>query len=142
MSINNKYNLVAESTQSTVVAEYVSDSKRTTTYQSEAELERAFIEQLENQAYEYIAVTKEEDLIVNLRKQLEKLNNYSFSDTEWERFFMGEIANPNQSIEEKTATIQEDHIKNLIRDDGSVKNVYLIDKQNIHNNTADRKSVV
>ena len=136
MSINNKYNLVAESTQSTVVAEYVSDSKRTTTYQSEAELERAFIEQLENQAYEYIAVTKEEDLIVNLRKQLEKLNNYSFSDTEWERFFVGEIANPNQSIEEKTATIQEDHIKNLIRDDGSVKNVYLIDKQNIHNNTA------
>lgn len=134
MSINTKYSLVAESTQSTVVAEYVSDSKRTAAYQSEAELERAFTLQLENQAYEYISITKEEDLIINLRKQLEKLNNYSFSDTEWERFFVGEIANPNQSIEEKTATIQEGHIKNLIRDDGSVKNVYLIDKQNIHNN--------
>lgn len=136
MSINNRYNLIAESTQSTVVAEYVSDSKRTATYQSEAELERAFIEQLENQAYEYIAVTKEEDLIVNLRKQLEKLNNYSFSDTEWERFFVGEIANPNQSIEEKTGTIQENEVKNLYGDDGKFKrNIILLDKKNIHNNT-------
>lgn len=135
MSANNKYNLVAENTQSTVVAEYLPDAKRVSHYQSEADLERAFIKQLETQAYEYVTLTKEEDLVLNLRKQLEKLNGFDFTDTEWERFFVSELANPNQSIEEKTATIQEDHIKNLTRDDGSVKNIYLIDKQNIHNNS-------
>lgn len=135
MSNNNKYDLVAESTQSTVVAEYIPDVKRVSNYQSEAELEHAFIEQLKTQAYEYVSITSEEDLVINLRKQLEKLNDFTFTDTEWERFFVGEIANPNQSIEEKTGTIQEDHIKNLTRDDGSIKNIYLIKKDNIHDNS-------
>lgn len=135
MSVNNKYNLVAENTQSTVVAEYIPDVKRVAHYQSEADLERAFIEQLKTQAYEYVTITSENDLTINLRKQLEKLNNFSFSDTEWDRFFVSEIANPNQSIEEKTATIQEDHVKNLTRDDGSIKNIYLIKKDNIHDNS-------
>lgn len=135
MAENNKYNLVAESTQSTVVGEYVPDTKRVAYYQSEAELEKAFIKQLEDQAYEYIAITSEEDLILNLRKQLEKLNNITFSDTEWENFFVSVIANPNQNIEEKTAIIQEDHTKVLNRDDGTFKNVDLIDKKNIHNNS-------
>ena len=131
----NQYNLVAENIQSTVVAEYVSDVKRITRYQSEADLEDAFIEQLKTQGYEYITITSENDLILNLRQQLEKLNGFSFSDSEWNRFFVSEIANSNQSIEEKTATIQEDHIKNLTRDNGSIKNVYLIKKDNIHDNS-------
>jgi type I restriction enzyme R subunit len=135
MSVNNKYNLVAESTQSTVVAEYIPDAKRVSNYQSEAELERAFIEQLKTQAYEYVAITSEDDLVINLRKQLEKLNDFTFSDTEWDHFFVSEIANPNQSIEEKTSTLQENHIKNLTRDDGSTKNIYLIKKDNIHDNS-------
>lgn len=134
MPQKNKYNLVAENSQSTVVAEYTPEKKRAEQYQSEADLERAFIEQLEAQAYEYLPITSEDDLITNLRKQLEKLNDYQFTDKEWERFFTGEIANPNQSIEEKTATIQEDHIKNLVRDDGSTKNIYLLRKDNIHDN--------
>ncbi len=134
MPINNKYNLVAENTQSTVVAEYTPEKIRATNYQSEADLEKAFISQLESQAYEYIRITSEADLIVNLRQQLEKLNEFTFSDAEWERFFTSTLANPNQSIQDKTATIQEDYIKNLIRDDGSVKNIYLIKKDTIHDN--------
>ncbi|MFA5029624.1 MAG: type I restriction endonuclease subunit R [Patescibacteria group bacterium] len=134
MLVKKKYNLVAESTQSTVVAEYIPDAKRVAHYQSEAELEKAFIKQLETQAYEYIAITSENDLILNLRKQLEKLNGFIFTDNEWEHFFASELANPNQSIEEKTATVQEDHVKNLTRDDGSTKNIYLIKKDNIHDN--------
>ncbi len=102
------------------------------TYQSEAELERAFIEQLEAQAYEFLPITSEADLVRNLRKQMERLNDFTFSDAEWERFFTGEIANPNQSIAEKTATIQENYIKNLKLDDGTVKNVYLLRKDKIH----------
>ena len=134
MSVNNKYNLVVENPQSTVVAEYSPEKKRAEQYQNEAELESAFIEQLESQAYEYLLITDETDLIANLRTQLERLNDYNFSDSEWKRFFAGELANPNQSIEEKTVTIQENHIKNLTRDDGSVKNIYLLREDNIHNN--------
>jgi type I restriction enzyme R subunit len=134
MSTNSKYNLVAENPQSTVVAEYTPERVRAEHYQSEAGLEKAFITQLETQAYEYLTITSEADLIVNLRVQLEKLNDITFTDTEWEQFFASEIANPNQGIEEKTATIQEDHIKNLTRDDGSIKNIYLIKKDNIHDN--------
>ena len=134
MSVSNKYSLVVENPQSTVVAEYSPERKRAEQYQSEAELESAFIEQLESQAYEYLPITDETDLIANLRTQLEKLNDYNFSSNEWKRFFTGELANPNQSIEEKTATIQEDYIKNLTRDDGSVKNIYLLRKDNIHDN--------
>jgi type I restriction enzyme R subunit len=115
--------------------EYGARKKRAEQYQSEAELEQAFIEQLELQAYERLSISSEEGLKQNLRKQLEKLNDYSFSDSEWEQFFVGELANPNQSIIEKTTTIQEDHIKNLTRDDGTVKNIYLLDKQSIHNNS-------
>ncbi len=135
MPINNKYNLVAENSQSTVVAEYVSDGKRVAHYQSEAELERALVKQLETQAYEYLPITSEATLVVNLRKQLEKLNNFEFTDLEWERFFVNELANPNQSIEDKTTTIQEDNTKVLKRDDGTFKNIDLIDKKNIHNNS-------
>ncbi len=130
----NKYNLVAENSQSTVVAEYTPDKKRSKNYQSEAELESAFIELLKTQAYDYLTITSEDDLISNLRKQLEKLNGFEFSDSEWSQFFESEIANPNQGIEEKTETIQEDYIKNLTRDDGTVKNVYLLKKDNIHDN--------
>ncbi len=135
MPNNNKYNLVAESTQSTVVSEYVPDKKRVAHYQSEAELEKAFIKQLETQAYEYLKITSENELVLNLRQQLEKLNNFTFSDIEWEKFFVSVIANPNQSIEEKTTTIQEDSTKILDRDDGTFKNIDLIDKKNIHNNS-------
>jgi type I restriction enzyme R subunit len=129
------YNTIAENPQSTVVAEYAAEYRTAKAYQSEAELERAFIDQLQSQAYEYLSITTEADLVLNLRQQLEKLNDFTFSDSEWERFFTGEIANPNQSIAEKTATIQEDHIKNLKRDDGTVKNVYLLRKDKIHENS-------
>lgn len=43
MPSNKKYNLVAENPQSTVVAEYIPAYRVAKTYQSEAELERAFI---------------------------------------------------------------------------------------------------
>jgi type I restriction enzyme, R subunit len=130
----DKYTLVAENTESTVVTEFQSHFRRETSYQTEADLEKAFIDQLQTQAYEYLTITTEGELINNLRKQLETLNGYLFSDKEWEQFFKSKIANQNIGIEEKTAIIQEDHIQLLTRDDGTVKNTYLIDKANIHNN--------
>jgi len=131
---NKDINLIAQNPQSTVVAEFIPSAKRAENYQSEDALEKEFIEQLQKQAYEYIKINKEEDLITNLREQLEKLNGYTFSDKEWQYFFEKEIANSKQGIEEKTITIQEDHIKILKCDNWTEKNIYLLDKVNIHNN--------
>ncbi len=130
----SSYKVVAESSDTTVVTEYQSNNKKENVYQSEADLEKAFIEQLKQQAYSYLNIKTEEDLITNLRRQLELLNDYKFTDNEWERFFKDKIANQNTGIEEKTAIIQEDHIQLLNCDNNTTKNIYLIDKNNIHNN--------
>lgn len=128
------YDLVAASSESTVVAEYAAEYVAGVAYQSEAELERELIGILGAQAYEYLPVTSEAGLIANLRAQLEALNDIQFSDGEWERFFNERIAGANDGIVEKTIRIQEDYVQLLTRDDGSVKNISLIDKTNIHNN--------
>lgn len=128
------FNIVAQTTENTVVTEYEPVKARSTGYQSEAALEKEFIRMLTDQGYEYLAIHHEKDLIANLRIQLEKLNNYQFSESEWDRFFKDSIANQNEEIVEKTRKIQEDNVQVLIRDDGSSKNITLIDKKNIHNN--------
>ena len=130
-----RYEVISSSDESTVVAEFVPErAAREPAYQSEAELERAFIKQLRLQAYEILPITSEAALVANLRRQLEALNKIEFSDGEWQHFFSEKIAAANDGIIEKTARIQEDHIQILKRDDGSTKNIYLVDKQNIHNN--------
>ncbi|SHF41790.1 type I restriction endonuclease subunit R [Caloramator proteoclasticus] len=129
------YNIVASTDESTVVSEYSAEYRvRSGKYQSEAELEEEFLNLLTSQGYEYIGIHNEAALIQNLRKQLEKLNDFTFSDNEWNRFFAECLANPNEGIVEKTRKIQDDHIQILKRDDGTTKNIYLIDKKNIHNN--------
>ena len=75
----NSFKIVASSNENTVVAEYTPEERKSTDYQSEAELEKDFINRLVNQGYEYITIKSEQDLIDNLRTQLEKLNNYTFS---------------------------------------------------------------
>lgn len=128
------FNIVAETSENTVVTEYEPVKKRSDSYQSEAELEQEFIRLLCEQGYEYLPIHTEKDLISNLRKKLEELNNYQFSDTEWDAFFKNAVANQNEYIVEKTRKIQEDNVQVLTRDDGSSKNITLIDKKNIHNN--------
>lgn len=128
-------NLIAENPESTVVAEFLPDEIRESAYQSEAQLEQAFIERLQLQGYEYLDITTESDIIANLRKQLERLNHIRFTDSEWDQFFRRCVANQNNGIQEKTAIIQEDHIQLLTRDNGTTKNIYLLDKDNIHNNS-------
>lgn len=129
-----KYDPIAVSNESTVVAEYVPDAKAEASYQSEADLERELIRLLQSQAYEYLPLTSEAQIVANLRTQLEALNGITFSDGEWMKFFSERVAGANDGIVEKTVRIQEDHVQLLKRDDGSTKNILLIDKQNIHNN--------
>ena len=128
------FNIIAATNENTVVTEYEPVKTRSTNYQSEAALEKEFIRMLTEQGYEYLSIHHEKDLIANLRTQLEKLNHYHFSDSEWSRFFKNSIANNNDGIAQKTRKIQEDNIQVLKRDDGSSKNITLIDKKNIHNN--------
>ena len=128
------FNIVAETNENTVVTEYEPVKVRADQYQSEAALEKEFIHMLCDQGYEYLSIHTEKELIANLRAKLEELNNYKFTDTEWHQFFHSAVANPNEHIVEKTRKIQEDNVQVLKRDDGSSKNITLIDKQNIHNN--------
>lgn len=130
-----KFDPVAVSSKSTVVAEYVPDARREDDYQSEAQLEKEFIKQLQAQAYDYVDIREESQLEANLRVQLQKLNDVVFTDTEWQEFFSSKIAGANDTLTDKTARIQEDHVQLLRREDGTTKNIRLIDKDNIHNNS-------
>ena len=130
----NHFNIVAATTENTVVTSYETVKNRSDSYQSEAALERELIHLLTQQGYEYLQIHQEADLVANLRRQLEALNNYQFTDGEWERLFSDSIANPSEHIVEKTRKIQEDFVQVLRRDDGTSKNISLIDKKNIHNN--------
>ncbi len=130
----SEYNIIMSSNESTVVAEYTPEQKKSDAYQSEAALENEFIRLLSGQGYDYITIHNEKQLIDNLRNQLQKLNNYTFTDSEWERFFGECIASNNDGILEKTRKIQEDYIQVLNCDDGTQKNIYLINKKDIHNN--------
>lgn len=130
----SQYNIIAESAEYTVVSEFEHAVSTSEAYQSEAELEKEFIRLLGEQGYEYLPIHTEADLVSNLRTSLEKLNDYHFTDNEWENFFNECIANKNDDIVAKTARIQEDYIQVLKRDNGESRNIYLIDKKNIHNN--------
>ncbi|MGQ4507689.1 type I restriction endonuclease subunit R [Dermabacteraceae bacterium P13128] len=131
---SNRYDPIAISDASTVLAEYEHEPSTAGTYQSEAQLEQELIAMLQQQAYEYTQIRSGEELHANLRHQLEALNDVTFTDSEWDRLLRENISKPNDTVYDKTHRIQEDHIQPLEREDGSVKNIRLIDKQNIHNN--------
>lgn len=132
--MTDKVNIIAQTPQDTVIAEYTPTSSRSDSYQSEAALEAEFVRLLSAQGYAPISITSEAALIANLRRQLEALNVMTFTDTEWDRFFTGHIANANEGIVQKTRKIQEDHVQTFRRDDGAIQNIALIDKKQIHNN--------
>lgn len=128
------FDVMAFGGQATVCSALPKQQRRSSAYQSEAQLEDAFVKQLCRQGYERLVVSSEEELVANLRTQLEALNRISFSDKEWTRLFKGWIAADNDGIVDKTRRIQRDHVYALRMDDGSVRNVSLIDKRNVHNN--------
>ena len=130
-----EYKNIAELENSTVAISYKPIVKSETGYQSEQQMEETLIKQLESQGYEYVHIHSEEGLVSNLRKQIEALNDVQFSDAEWNRFFSSEIARPNAGIVEKTKMLQEsDTAISCLMDDGTKKNIRLLDKKNIHRN--------
>ena len=133
-----QYNTIAESNNFIVLDEYdkctiLSDVS--SVYQTESLLEREFIQDLVNQGYEYLPDLKTpESLLANVRVQLESLNDVTFSNSEWERYVEEYLDKPGDSLVEKTRKLQDDYIYDFVFDDGHIKNIYLVDKDNLARN--------
>lgn len=129
-----RYDIIAEQEYSTVMAHYNALPREGHGYQSEAQLEEAFIKQLTEQGYERVSITSEKELVENLRHQMERLNGLTLSDNEWRQLFEQHIASEQLTIEDKTERIQQKEIVNITLDNGSSQNIRLIDKRDVHNN--------
>ncbi|HEM4072573.1 TPA: type I restriction endonuclease subunit R [Streptococcus suis] len=104
-------------------------------YQTEADLEKELIADLQQQGYEYLNyLTTPEALLGNLRTQMETLNRVSFTDAEWQRFLDEYLNKPSESLIDRTRKLHDDHVYDLIFDDGHIQNIYLWDKKNISRN--------
>ena len=120
------YGKIAETESFTVVNEY--------TPETEAQLEAHFVQRLEAQGYEYFKPGDEAGLVANLRARMEELNGLRFTDGEWERFFRGVLAAPNDGIPEKTRKFQEEWRQSFMMDDGTRRNLLLFDRRNPNRN--------
>jgi len=126
---------IAESNNFIVLDKYSKDLKISESYQSEYDLEREFIQDLQNQGYDYLPdLNTPEKLLANVREQLQALNNMQFADGEWLRFVEGYLDKPSDNIVDKTRKIHDDYIHDFVFDDGRIKNIYLLDKKNIARN--------
>ena len=125
---------IAEMQGGIVLARFEKPERRVEEYQTESQLEENMINNLVSQGYERLDVRSMDDLYINLRVQIEKLNDMKFTDSEWKRFLLEYLDAPNDGIIEKTRKIQENHIYDFIFDDGRLRNIKIIDKRNIHNN--------
>ncbi|HEM5030200.1 TPA: type I restriction endonuclease subunit R [Streptococcus suis] len=104
-------------------------------YQTEADLEKELIADLQQQGYEYLNyLTTPEALLGNLRTQMETLNRVSFTDAEWQRFLDEYLNKPSESLIDRTRKLHDDHVYDFIFDDGHIQNIYLWDKKNISRN--------
>jgi type I restriction enzyme R subunit len=126
---------IAESNRFIVLDKYTQEWKVAESYQSEADLERELIQDLVNQGFEFLpSLNNTEAMKANVRVQLQALNNIEFLDGEWQRFVETYLDKPSDSIVDKTRKIHDDFIYDFVFDDGRIKNIYLVDKQNISRN--------
>ena len=130
------YKTIAESKNFIVLDKYTPDYQVNESYQSENDLERELIADLQNQGYEYVADLNTPDkMLSNVRKQLQTLNDVVFSDGEWQRFVETYLDKPGDNIIDKTRKIHDDHIFDFVFDDGHIQNIHLLNKKNIHRNS-------
>ena len=132
-----QYKTIAESNNFIVLDQYNKFVEEPNAgYQTEGSLEREFIRDLQAQGYEYLqGLNNHDELIKNLRTQLQRLNNVVFSDAEWRRFLEEYLDKPSDSLIEKTRKIHDDYIYDFVFDNGRIQNIYLLDKKNLANNT-------
>ena len=130
-----EYKTIAESKKFIVLDKYTKCPQVNEAYQSEYNLEREFITDLENQGYEYVqGMNTTEKMLSNVRIQLEELNKVKFTDAEWVRFCEQFLDKPSDNHIDKTRKIHDNYIFDFVFDDGHIQNIYLVDKKNIARN--------
>ena len=133
-----QYNSIAESNNFIVLDAYTKYNELhelSAAYQSEASLEREFIQDLVNQGYEYRPdISTPDALLANARIKIQELNGMEFTDKEWIRFVEEYLDKPGDTLIDKTRKIHDNHIYDFVFDDGHIKNIYIADKQNIVRN--------
>lgn len=128
-------NPIAESNNYIVLDKYNKVQEPSASYQSEDALEMTFISDLQRQGYEYLPnLTQHDQLLANIRVQLQRLNNMQFTDAEWQHFVLEYLDKPNDSLIDKTHKIHHNYIYDFVFDDGHIQNIYLVDKRNLRNN--------
>ncbi len=133
--VNYNTSTIAEMPNGIILANYKKDlDVRDPGYQSEADLERKLIENLVSQGYEHVKFKSKEEMYRNVKVQIERLNGVIFSDSEWNRFLVEYLDAPNDGMIDKTRKIQDNYIYDFTFDDGTLKNIKIIDKKNIFNN--------
>jgi type I restriction enzyme R subunit len=126
---------IAESSCFIILDKYTQEWKIAESYQSEDDLEQEFVQDLQNQGYEYLpGLNTPEALLANVRVQLQTLNNVQFADSEWLRFVETWLDKPSDGIVEKTRKVHDDYIHDFVFDDGRIQNIYILDKKNISRN--------
>lgn len=131
----HEYKTVAESNNFIVLDKYTKELQLNETYQSEGDLERELIDDLINQGYEYVTgLNTPQNMLANVREQLQVLNNVNFSESEWQRFAEQYLDKPSDNSIDKTRKIHNDYIHDFVFDDGHIENIYLVDKKNIARN--------
>ncbi|WP_291067791.1 MULTISPECIES: type I restriction endonuclease subunit R [unclassified Empedobacter] len=132
------YKTIAESNNYIVLDKYTKFyelNEAPVAYQSEAALEKEFIQDLINLGYENPTHLKStEAMLVNVRTQLQALNNMVFTDNEWARFLVEYLDKPSDSLVDKSRKLHDNHIYDFVFDDGHIQNIYLVDKENITRN--------
>lgn len=134
---------IAESNNFIILDKYTKAWEATEHYQTEADLERELIQDLQQQGYEFLPLSADrqaklnssEAMLANVRVQLQALNNVQFSDAEWLRFVESYLDKPSDGIADKTRKIHDDYIHDFVFDDGRIQNIYLFDKKTIPRNT-------
>ena len=135
-SMAELFKTIVEQEESTVIAHYEPTERDRSAYEGELAMENKLIRQLvEELGYEHPVIRNEEELLGNLRTQLERLNGFVFTDKDWSTFLNNELANAALTIKDKTAIIQDgETVLNFKKNDGESQNVTLIDKENLYNN--------
>ena len=134
----SQFKTIAESNNFIVLdkfTKYYEVNEAPAVYQTEAALEKEFIQDLINQGYENpLNLNTPEAMLANIRVQLQSLNNMEFSDGEWNRFVEEYLDKPSDNLVEKTRKIHDNYIYDFVFDDGHIQNIYLLDKRNITRN--------
>lgn len=126
---------IAESNNFIVLNKYTKCDQPDGGYQTEDDLERELLKDLQNQGYEFVpGLNSPETMLANVRVQLQILNEVQFTDAEWQRFVMEYLDNPSDNITDKARKIHDNHIYDFTFDDGHLQNIALLDKKNIPRN--------